>query len=313
MISLDGMNYTSYKMSVTERQIRSNIDLSTLFTYCEVGYLKEVLSALFEKPEMSGLKAYVYFKRTTERTMNINKEELDHNTVLFVVGDESNYLPCQFSDNVLAIFKAYLQVFDSNCRNLFHLPVGFNSRTSERPLKALTKRNISVFFSGNLHTGRYRLYGFLSGFPFLPFPLLHRLRSVLGENFHDRYDRSFISFTKKFATGLSPEIYSDKLYDSKIVLCPPGNPGIETMRHFEAMRAGCIIISEKLPETECYKNSPIIIVNSWKEADSLIRELLNDPVKAEEIHQAMVSWWLVKCSPQAIAEYIISKLNSLGK
>mgnify|MGYP001628136024 FL=1 len=85
----------------------------------------------------------------------------------------------------------------------------------------------------------------------------------------------------------------------------------ECFRHFEAMRAGCVIISEPLPDTPFYKDSPLIQIKDWNEGCKVVEDLLNDESKLEEIHRKTLSWWKEKCSEQATAQYIIENIEKL--
>ena len=120
-----------------------------------------------------------------------------------------------------------------------------------------------------------------------------------------------INFTSGFATGISGSEYANILYNSKIVLCPKGCTSSETFRHYEAMRAGCIIISSDLPDTEFYKNAPFIILKDWKKINSIVRALLMQPDKMQELHLATLDWWKDKCNEGAVAKYMTSRINKI--
>jgi hypothetical protein len=87
----------------------------------------------------------------------------------------------------------------------------------------------------------------------------------------------------------------------------------ECFRHFEAMRAGCVIISEPLPDTPFYANSPLIQVNNWEKGCDIAQELLKDEAKLEEIHRKTLAWWEEKCSEHATAQYIVAKIEELER
>ena len=101
------------------------------------------------------------------------------------------------------------------------------------------------------------------------------------------------------------------MYNIKIALCPPGNTSPETSRHYEAMRAGCVIISTGLPDTRFYKGAPFIILKDWKSLKCTVRELLMQPDKMQELHLATLDWWEDKCSEGAVAKYMTSKINKI--
>jgi hypothetical protein len=77
------------------------------------------------------------------------------------------------------------------------------------------------------------------------------------------------------------------------------------------MRAGCIIISEKLPPTFFYKDSPIIQVSDWNEGLNIAKELINNDLELEKRSKMMIDWWKEKCSENATAKYMVKCLEGL--
>lgn len=287
----------------------SNMDLSYILSFPEVGNLSDILELLNEDLRLNPYNIYVYFKKTNER-WQLNYDCIDENTILVVVADENGSVPKNISSRVHIVFKTYLTE-NSTMENVWHLPVGPPNTLCERHPKPLNKRSYRVFFSGNLHIGRKNFYKFFTKAKWAPFFLLHRMRGFFGENFSYKFDKSYIQFTRKFNAGLDPNRYSEYLYNSRVVLCPPGNPGVETLRHYEAMKAGCIIISEILPQVECFTGSPIIQITNWADVDNLVSEILNDDNRMNEQYNKMISWWSTYCSPIATVNYISKKTLQL--
>lgn len=77
------------------------------------------------------------------------------------------------------------------------------------------------------------------------------------------------------------------------------------------MRAGCIIISEKLPGTYFYQNSPIIQVHHWRDGLRKVAELLENPIEMERLGDLTKKWWVERCSEEATAQFVFDKLTSL--
>jgi hypothetical protein len=190
--------------------------------------------------------------------------------------------------------------------------------TRHQKVKNLAERQIKVFFSGNLNKGRVALYKLLSqsGIPDIIYGYLmkvfKRVPSLIKRDFSDRFPSSYLHFTNGFKKGLHPEKYTEMLYNSQIVLCPKGFLRAETYRHFEAMRAGCVIISEKLPDTYLYRNSPIIQVDSWQEGVAVVEKLLNDPGLLSYHHQQTLKWWKNVCSELSTAQHVANRLQTLA-
>jgi hypothetical protein len=296
------------------QRILSNIPLERIFQFAEVGYLKSLLDEILKEKKLKEYNFYVYFKKTVESAVAVRSSQ--ENEILIITGDESSYIPHEQVKEFQAVFKTYLP-YTNLYRNLFHLPVGPNPFTPPTAFIPYGKRTTNVFFTGNLHVGRKRLYRFLISkklstrfFTVLPFSILHRLKKFLGTSFSTLYPASSITFTAKFNTGMDKATYSKVLGESRIVLCPPGNPSGETFRHFEALRAGCIVVSEKLPSHYCYRNSPIIMVDSWEKLDKVVR-LCEDEIYASEISEKSLQWYQNNISEKATVKYIVNCLNNL--
>jgi hypothetical protein len=241
----------------------------------------------------------------------------DKKKILLYFSDEKGLDPSHFSDRYLAIFKSYIGI-NAIAKNVFPLALGYVNAVPEFPQKSIKDRNYNVFFRGNLNMNRINLYKIFSkwGF-FLPSERLlthdyyQKFLLKLGNDFSSFFSKSIIIFNKGFKSGFSPIKYGEVLANSKIVLCPKGYTMTECFRHFEAMRAGCVIISEILPDTPFYYNSPIIQVNNWNEGIALAKDLLKDQNKLEKIHQQTVKWWKEKCSENATAIYIVERIEEL--
>jgi len=239
--------------------------------------------------------------------------------VLLFFSDELGTDPQPYAHHYFAIFKSYIGT-RSKAHNVFPLPLGYVKDVPHLPLIPINDRPINVFFRGNLNSNRLGFYRSLSKWRFFIPSRLVKYRRVLNSfllNFQDDFSKYFpdsvIIFNNGFKTGYTPQEYGKVLSESKIVLCPNGFTTSESFRHFESMRAGCIIISEKLPETEFYSQSPIIEIKDWKEGLLKAKELLSDPSTMEALHKDTLTWWENKCSEIATAKYIHSKLLRLDR
>lgn len=276
-----------------------------------MGYSRAVLEELMKTYHDSEYHFFIEFRWSKDKRP-VQLPDVDKKLILIMLIDETGFLPTEVPSKVFAVFKMMAKPENLIYPNVFHIPQGPNFQVMPKESLPIVQRGYSVFFSGNLHSGRERLYKFFSGAYMLPFPILHRVASLLGRNFDKRYKKGFIRFTKRFRTGLSSDSYSSILYNSKIVLCPPGNPNAETMRLFEAMRAGCIIITDaQLPEVYTYIGAPIIKVKKWRELDEIVPQLLSNPTNMQELQNITLDWWSSHCSEKAIATYISECIKKL--
>lgn len=236
--------------------------------------------------------------------------------VLLYFSDEKGEDPKYLADHYFAIFKSYVPTALLH-KNVFPLALGYVKDVPELPAKPIHEREYNVFFRGNLNVSRlpfYKSFSFLKNL--LPdkmwgkkFLTNHLVK--FKSDYSDYFPQSIIYFNDKFKSGLTPSEYGEILADSKIVLCPKGFSSSECFRHYEAMRAGCIIISEELPHNELYEGSPILQVSSWREGLKLAEELINDPDRMRKLHEAALFWWKTRWSEKATAGYIKSKLLDL--
>jgi hypothetical protein len=237
--------------------------------------------------------------------------------VLIVIADEKEVFPVEEYQDYEHVFRAYGNPDGSVCEAF---PVGYHNAAGSAVSVDFDQRQISVFFSGYLNRNRLDLYKQFRSMWWLPRRnLRNRYVKELARRAVERLtkERDFpgdipggrITFTEWFGKGLAPEEYAKTLANTKIALCPPGFVSHETIRHWEAMRLGCVVISAPLPANRFYKDSPIIQLKDWSELKPVLADLLADPARLRELHEATVNWWNARCSEGAVADYMASILR----
>jgi hypothetical protein len=181
----------------------------------------------------------------------------------------------------------------------------------ELPYLPTSQRTINVFFSGNLHAGRKKLYQSLSRLPHLPLPILVRLQKHLKLEFDNKFPSSYIRFTDGFSRGFAFHEYANYLSDSKIIISPPGISNPECFRHYEGLRAGCVVVTERLPVKPQFENSPVIEVGDWSNGFKVISNLLNDPAKLDELSRRSYDWYQNQLAPKPTAQYVFDKISTV--
>jgi hypothetical protein len=250
--------------------------------------------------------------------------ETSKKKILIILSDESESIPYNLSPYFFAIFKCFMQ-FDKFCvKNIFNFPLGCDKGAPPpASIIPITERRYSVFFSGALHIGRAGLYNALflkKDYKFITRclnymikrPRLRWIPLLLKSNFNNYFDDSFINFTKSYRQGLGGSVYGSMIAASKIAFCPRGCVTVECSRQYEAMRAGCIVISAKLPKIPFYRDSPIIQIDNWREGLKIADSLLKDENKMEELSRKTQDWWERVCSEKATADYMLKRINSLS-
>jgi hypothetical protein len=233
--------------------------------------------------------------------------------VLLWLGDEEGTIPHELSGNFRLILKSYWPISES-VGNMHPFPLCGSSAVLERDLIPFNERKTGVFFSGNLNANRvdfYRQFIPWGGFPPGNLPLLARKLIARGlgsrpgrllpRDFYASFPDSVIRFTGGFAQGYPPEEFAARLADARITICPPGFTSPETIRHFEAMSHGCVVLSARLPTNVLYRASPVIEIEKWSSLHSVLADMLNQPSRLAEISQSTYEWWDRVLSPKAMA------------
>lgn len=238
--------------------------------------------------------------------------------VLLYFSDESGRDPGVFSEYFFAIFKSYIGT-TKTVENVFPLGIGYVKQVPEFSVTDIRNRKINVFFQGNLNKNRidfhrafYTLGGIFPSQRILKSRFYRKILLKLRANFNSFFPSSIIAFNDSFKSGLTPEKYGEVLSISKIILCPKGFTQVECFRHYEAMRAGCVIVSEKLPEISFYKDSPIIQIEDWKSGIGVVWELLSDNERLQQVQVETIYWWKNICSEAGMAKYVAKCLQTLA-
>lgn len=262
-------------------------------------------------------------------TVNYSKEKIN---VLFWIGDEEGYIPSE------AVFSRFAYVFKVHLKNkdaqdiknginifrpgLYHFPLLTIDDVPELPILPFCKRKYSIYFCGNLNKNRVPFYIALNKKASL---LAHLDNFLLRNNlrggdklyefcFRDKsfdisylYENAYIKFYSGFNNGDNYNKYAYFLQNSKIVLSPKGFHSTECFRLYEAMRQGCIVITEPLPHVWCYKDAPCITIDSWKDLSSiLVNAQVFDRFSPVEIRK----YYEERLSVKGIANYVENILNN---
>ena len=256
--------------------------------FCEWDYIHGVINELnLEDTELhvvSMTQEWDYRDKVV-----LNKEKRN---VIIGLADEfmTDNVPQEWKENATT-FKAYL-LPEQEKGSVHSFPLGYNKKHKKLPYKPIKSRPIDVFFSGHMASTNRR----------------HYLRWVI-DYFQDmpvaQRPKLDFNITRGFNMGLSSEEYSQKLHDSKIVVCPAGNCSMETFRHYEAMRSGAIVVTPKLPQTKIYKDAAICQVEEWEaNVGDAIMDLLSDIDMLQLCQERQQKDYDERFSAKAVAKYI---------
>jgi hypothetical protein len=294
----------------------SDLGNMSLSDRMEGNYWIEVLSHLSEHMGSDFSKLNFQFYSLTSYQKPIDFSSVDPNTVLIVLSDNSQRHYLEQFKKFRAVFKVHMLV---EKENVFPVPLGYTNMHLRGCQKSCEQREANVFYSGNINAFRVDLWRALQFKRPIPRQnikqrslhrgLVYLIRKLnLQHDFDSVFPDSYMRFTSGFATGMGAEEYSYRLATSKIALSPHGFWRAECFRHFEAMRAGNVIISDKLPDTWYFKDSPIIQIEHWSQLRGVVNTLLSDGDRLIEIQKETIAWWENHCSPKAVASYMATKL-----
>lgn len=294
----------------------------------ELKSLRKFISILNEKLK-SNFVYYVFWGEISDEQYLLSKtEKIDqsYHNILFWIGDEKGYIP---SDETFQrfdfIFKVHLKDKDAirvenginvYRKGLYHFPLLTIDDVPELPILSFEDRKYNLYYCGNLNKNRLPLYLSLKK----KYQIKELITNFLLHNnlrggdrmfrwcfngksfdFSKQFKKSYIKFYSGFNNGDDYKTYAHFLQNSKIVLSPKGFYSAECFRFYEAMRQGCIVITEELPHVKCYKDAPCITVKSWKQLSDIL--IATDYLNSFNPHKIR-KYYDEKLSVNGIANYV---------
>ena len=260
----------------------------------EYDFLREIFNNLRSDFNLfENFDFYIY----TQHNTNILPESCYNSgsKILIYLSNETNsQLPSEVINNYKFIFKSHLdKSLFKDINNLYYLPLGYSKFVPKLPIKNITERKYNLFFSGNLNINRINVYN----------------ETLKNKAFYENIN-SYIKFTDGFAKGLSPEEYANVLNESKIVLSPRGFITTDCFRTYEAMRQGCIVISDKLFDEEIFNNSPIIQIKDWSDLSYIANYIISNEDFINRLSNNTIQYYENIFSGKGVSKYIVDIINS---
>jgi hypothetical protein len=194
---------------------------------------------------------------------------------------------------------------------IYDIPPGyFNSEDLE--IKPIAERAHAVFFDGSVIQHRYPIWS-LRYWTKTPKALCRKQMVLHLQRFKQQHPEFEVKLSTTFefaaqSSGAEPTSYSQNMMNTKVCLVPRGTT-LESYRFFEAMRYGCVIITEVLPPRWFYEGAPVLQIGSWQNLEPVLKKLLDNERLLEDLHQRTLAWWETRCSEQAIGQYIAEKVS----
>jgi hypothetical protein len=197
---------------------------------------------------------------------------------------------------------------------IFPIPLGYDKGQLDLPIVPIDQREYDVFFAGSVNHEQFSRWSLRNIFgnpkALSRSEMIARLR-LFAETHPDVKVR--LSVTRSFHDSESAGVtsYSKDMMNAKICVVPRGT-SFETFRFFEALRYGCIIVTEPLPPRWFYDRSPAIRMRNWRALDETLAALLRDKNAMRQKHEAALKWWNTTCSELAVGTYIADTVWKLG-
>ena len=202
-------------------------------------------------------------------------------------------------DRLAAIAKMICAV-----RKIYSIPIGFANAMSIL-VKPIQERRWDVSFAGSVSHRAGFVRNILDAKKRSRTWMLRELKSLKSNN------KSLAICDKQtpcFGAVESGQVaeYKELLAETKIALVPRGT-SLETFRHFEAAQAGCIVLTDGIPNTWYFDKHPFL-VTSWARMPGLICNLLRNESRLNEISDATRKWWKT-VEPNTLAAFVRSSIR----
>jgi hypothetical protein len=115
----------------------------------------------------------------------------------------------------------------------------------------------------------------------------------------------------KESVNADPAEYSNALMSSRMALVPRGAT-TETHRFFQALKYGCVVVTDSVPPSWFYEEAPIVRLRHWDELAAVVMPLLGEPERLEALHRQSLRWWDEACSEEAVGRLMARTLNALA-
>ena len=197
---------------------------------------------------------------------------------------------------------------------IYDIPLGYFNQL-DLPIKPIEDRLYDVSFAGSIEQKIHSIwswkYWLKSSKIIARKKMVSAIDYIREENPNIKFD---LTINSHFGASRAADArsYSEQTMDTKICLVPRGT-SFETYRFFEAIRYGCIVVTEALPSRWFYDDSPAIKINDWSELMEIVDKLVGNQELMTKKHQESLDWWKTKCSEVAVADYISQKLNHVEK
>jgi glycosyltransferase involved in cell wall biosynthesis len=192
-------------------------------------------------------------------------------------------------------------VFSRRNRARCHLvPIGYGLPSNVPVVPFDQRRYLTSFLGSVVNTPGRRPLRAVVGRPktWTRTRLVQALREVEA-----RYgaDRVLVATTAGFQASLQHETsYDAVMAQTQICVAPRGTTS-ESWRLYDALKAGCVVIADRLPRHAYWDGHPVIEIEDWRDLPALLERLLRDPAALRARSEAGLRFWHERLSEAALA------------
>lgn len=189
------------------------------------------------------------------------------------------------------------------------LPIG-TYNIEDLPTKPFHERGSDLFFAGSVvqapgRTARLKARVMPKGLSRAAMLRnVERLRRLPEVRLDVRITEGF-----QESAASDPGDYSRALMDSRLALVPRGAT-TETHRFFQALKYGCIVVTDVVAPIWFYEQAPMVRLRHWDELEDVVLPLLGDRERLEALHRRSLEWWETACSEAAVGRFMARTLNA---
>lgn len=196
---------------------------------------------------------------------------------------------------------------------VIRLPLGYHSQ-EELPQIHMQDRSLDFFFAGEIRhevaRNDYRYW--LSTSKFLARgQLWQEVQRIAAQNRWNA-DLGNIASTQSQSHAPAFGSYSEKMMRTRICVAPRGSVA-ESYRAYEGLRAGCLVVSNRLPNDEFLTGAPILQVDHWRELEGILERYARNVELLEKAREASLTFWRKHIAAEVLGKQLAQRLTQAGQ
>jgi len=190
------------------------------------------------------------------------------------------------------------------------LPLGYHSQDPV-PQRPMLERPLDLFFSGEIRHAlpRWDYRRLTSTSKFIARAQLWGELTRLARRGRWRLDLGAVGSRDAGAARFAS--YSEKMMHTRICVAPRGSVA-ETYRAYEGLRAGCLVVTNRVPPRCALAGAPLLQVDHWRELEEILEHYTARIDRLEAARRASLAWWEAHAAVAAQARQVAAALNAAG-